>query len=244
MMGRHCIFGACVMLAGCNLLSGAADLVTGEADPDSGAPVDHPPRPDGGTSPTSVVDGATDGLFGADTRSDAGIDAADAGPPRPNGGRFVFVTSTTSNGNLGGLAGADTRCNQLAQAAGLGGTWVAWLSTGAAGGGGVRAIDRVTSAGPWYLLDGQLAAAGKASLSSDQLAHGIDRNEKGAAVGVQGVWTGTRAGAAFFGQCGGWVATTPGMPGTIGITDGVDQSWSSSNPDPCNATHHLYCFEN
>ena len=32
----------------------------------------------------------------------------------------VFVTSTTSDGSLGGLAGADMTCNSLAATAGLG----------------------------------------------------------------------------------------------------------------------------
>ena len=42
--------------------------------------------------------------------------------------RIAFVTSTVHQGNLGGLAGADTICNNLAQQAGLPGTYLAWLS--------------------------------------------------------------------------------------------------------------------
>ena len=42
----------------------------------------------------------------------------------------VFVTSTVHDGNLGGLVGADAICNSLASAAGLAGTYKAWLSDG------------------------------------------------------------------------------------------------------------------
>src|SRR6202166_1445589 len=63
-----------------------------------------------------------------------------------------FVTSAGSgNGaDLGGLAGADQRCQQLAQAAGAGGhTWHAYLSTQAANGQtAANARDRIGK-GPW-----------------------------------------------------------------------------------------------
>lgn len=42
--------------------------------------------------------------------------------------KTVFVTSQTYTGNLGGLAGADAQCNLLAKAAGLEGSYLAWLS--------------------------------------------------------------------------------------------------------------------
>ena len=41
----------------------------------------------------------------------------------------VFITSEQYDGNLGGLDGANEKCNQLAAAAGLEGTYSAWLST-------------------------------------------------------------------------------------------------------------------
>ena len=41
----------------------------------------------------------------------------------------AFVTSQLYNGNMGGLAGADARCQGLADAVGLPGTYRAWLSS-------------------------------------------------------------------------------------------------------------------
>ena len=40
----------------------------------------------------------------------------------------VFTTSTTQNGDLGGLSGADALCQDLADSAGLSGTYLAWLA--------------------------------------------------------------------------------------------------------------------
>jgi hypothetical protein len=111
MVGRRWLFGACAMLAGCNLLSGASDLVTG-ADPgasgDVDAGLDGALAPDGDTS-----SGGPDGSSDAMTTNDRGPlpDAAfdqDASPP--DGGRLVFVTSAQMAGNLGGVAGADQTC--------------------------------------------------------------------------------------------------------------------------------------
>lgn len=76
-------------------------------------------------------------------------------------GMSFFITSVGSGdgGNLGGLAGADAHCQQLAAAAGGGNaTWRAYLSQ--APGGGmplVNARDRIGS-GPWYNANGAYIA--------------------------------------------------------------------------------------
>jgi len=75
-----------------------------------------------------------------------------------------FVTSAGSGkgGDLGGIAGADARCQMLAAAAGsTGKTWHAYLST--QGQGAVNARDRI-GAGPWYNAKGQLLAQNVADL--------------------------------------------------------------------------------
>lgn len=69
-----------------------------------------------------------------------------------------FVTSAGSGhgGNLGGLAGADARCEALAAVAGAGDkTWRAYLST--QGDDAVNARDRI-GAGPWYNANGDMIA--------------------------------------------------------------------------------------
>lgn len=62
---------------------------------------------------------------------------------------IVFVTSVTYNGNLGGFAGADQKCQTLATATGLPqNTDKAWLSTFSE-----NAIDRLGSARGWVPVD-------------------------------------------------------------------------------------------
>src|SRR5262245_3061033 len=51
-----------------------------------------------------------------------------AGPGGTLPPRRVFVTSAIYPGNIGGLMGADAKCQTSADAAMLGGSWRAWLS--------------------------------------------------------------------------------------------------------------------
>jgi hypothetical protein len=72
-----------------------------------------------------------------------------------------FVTSAGSGkgADLGGLAGADRHCQELATAAGAGKKqWRAYLSTTATNGGKlIHARDRIGK-GPWYTAEGRLVA--------------------------------------------------------------------------------------
>lgn len=81
-----------------------------------------------------------------------------------------FITSVGSGdgANLGGLAGADAHCAELAEAAGITGkTWRAYLSTHAEeGSDAVNARDRIGS-GPWFNANGVQVAANVEDLHSD-----------------------------------------------------------------------------
>jgi hypothetical protein len=80
-----------------------------------------------------------------------------------------FLTSVGSGkgADLGGLAGADKHCQDLAQAAGAGAhTWHAYLSASAAGGSAaVNARDRI-GAGPWRNASGVVIAQSVSDLHS------------------------------------------------------------------------------
>jgi len=102
----------------------------------------------------------------------AAVLAAQAPPAQP---MSFFVTSTTpGGGNLGGLAGADKICQDLAAAAGAGNkTWHAYLSQQAGGGmAQVNARGRI-GAGPWYNAKGVMIAGGVGDLHGDNAR---DRN--------------------------------------------------------------------
>jgi hypothetical protein len=108
--------------------------------------------------------------FGDPSESDPGP-AADA---RSATQKRVFVTSTRYQGGaLGGLLGADAKCNERGAAAGLAGGFKAWLSDATTSAG-----TRMThSMGPYTLVDGTPVANSWNELVSGALDRSIDRDE-------------------------------------------------------------------
>jgi hypothetical protein len=105
-----------------------------------------------------------------------------AGAQAQDSGMTFFVTSvgTGDGADLGGLEGADAHCQELAEAAGAGGTWRAYLSTQAAGGGSaVNARDRIGD-GPWRNAEGVVVAQDVEEL------HGTNNLTKETALTEQG----------------------------------------------------------
>lgn len=101
--------------------------------------------------------------------ADAGTGGADMGDETASiMGFFVTSEGSTTGGNLGGLPGADERCQNLAQAAGAGDkTWHAYLSVDEDGNGNaVNAMDRI-GAGPWMNFNGDVIATDIANLLDD-----------------------------------------------------------------------------
>jgi hypothetical protein len=101
-----------------------------------------------------------------------------------------FVTSTTHDGNLGGLDGADAICDELATAVGSGNrTWRAYLSA-ENGGDAINARDRIGN-GPWENSDGDLLAEDLDALHDPALVGDqelfIDENR----VRINGQWNGS-----------------------------------------------------
>ncbi len=117
----------------------------------------------------------------------AAVLAQGQAPQAPMG--FFIASAVPGHGNLGGLAGADQICQNLAAASGAGNrTWHAYLSQEQRGNTPrVNARGRI-GAGPWFNAKGALIASNVADLHGDQLR---DRNniqkttaldEKGAEV--------------------------------------------------------------
>ena len=163
-----------------------------------------------------------------------------------------FVTSAgPGNGaNLGGLEGADSQCQKLAQAAGAGGkTWHAYLSTQAADGKpAVNARDRIGK-GPWQNAKGTVIAKDVAELhGTNNLTKQTALNEKGEVINGRGdtpnrhdVLTGSQPDGTAFAAgddrtCRNWTSSTQGsaMVGhsdRIGLRDDdASKSWNSSHP--------------
>jgi len=176
-----------------------------------------------------------------------------AGPARAQSANTTFFVTSAgpSNGaNLGGLAGADSHCQALAQAVGAGGkTWHAYLSTQAADGKpAVNARDRIGK-GPWQNSKGVVIAKDVAELhGANNLTKQTTLSEKGEMINGRGdmpnrhdVLTGSQADGTAFASgedrtCKNWTSSTQGaaMVGhsdRIGLRDDdASKSWNSSHP--------------
>jgi hypothetical protein len=203
--------------------------------------------------------------------SDDEDDGGQAGPnSTPTMGFFVSSTTSTT-GNLGGLAGADSRCQSLASAAGFGSkTWRAYLSTeGTASGSRVDARSRIGS-GPWYNQKGALVASNLAELHSRKGDAAVYIDEKGQQI--NGQWTGSPTpnqhdiltgsmadGTVMVGAtCNDWTSDSTAHVGQVGhsdgmgpnqSTDGALSSWNAahanqncSNTAPRGGAGRIYCF--
>lgn len=168
-----------------------------------------------------------------------GIDAA--GKIICNTKYTVFLSSTFQNGNLGGLAGADTICNSLAAAAYLPGEFKAWLSDSTAS----PATRFNKQPYPYVLTNGIVVANNWEDLIDGNLLAPINITESGSSVTSKWAWTGTNATGNQIGvNCSNWTTDTEEPSyGTAGETDSASSAWSNSEGRTCNFTLRLYCFE-
>jgi len=166
------------------------------------------------------------------------------------GAKRVFVTSNRYSGNLGGLSGADTTCTNLANTAGLGGTWKAWLSTAE-----VNAKDRIAP-GVYGLVGSEIDVNGKSYMQSvvlgpvgayNDIFKPINRDEGGNKVeSYKYIWTGTTdEGVVDYLHCNGWTTSEASPQGNCGYPDFTDSRWTKYNGISCAYSYgaRLYCFE-
>jgi hypothetical protein len=160
--------------------------------------------------------------------------------------RVVFVTSTVSQGGMGGLAGADRLCQQQADVEGSvvrGRKFVAWLSDSI-----VWARERnVHGTQPYKRTDGRMIAFGWDQLVSGNLIDAIDHDERGqlrAPLPVA-VWTGTAAsGTRSVPNCSEWETSSPEQAGTTGLAPSTDERWTRDDGQHlCSTPAALYCIE-
>ncbi|MBP7682692.1 MAG: hypothetical protein KBB95_12390 [Deltaproteobacteria bacterium] len=160
--------------------------------------------------------------------------------------RVVFVSSVATNGNLGGIAGADAFCQGLADNAGLGRTFRAWISltTNAAS-------SRITPATVPYVMlvagqPGVVVADDWTDLTDGTLDAAIVRTETGDLVTQDFAWTNTLAAGNAphdVATCEGWTASDSGEIGIVGMTTGVDSTWSFALNRACDSQYSVYCVE-
>jgi hypothetical protein len=166
--------------------------------------------------------------------------------------KTVFVTSTMyKGGELGGLAGADAKCQARAVAAGLTGTYRAWLSDFT----GSPSTRFPQDVGPYVLVNGSIVANNWPQLTSGSLRHALDITELGGAppmtttVICDGplVWSDTDASGNLESSsttCGDW-SDVNGQTAAWGLATAQDvwTSYCSGGDHACSTAAPLYCFQ-
>jgi len=170
------------------------------------------------------------------------------------GTSYVFVTNTTLPGNIGttpaeAIANADAICQSEADAAGLTGTFKAWLSYES------TVIDyspalwwSPTMAGRrLFRTDGAQIAASWEDLLLDGPSVPISTDASGTPLDVlfRLVWTGTlEDGNVHPGlHCNQWTSQDVAVRGLLGYSDFTGTDWTRGIDDSCLGYNHLYCFQ-
>jgi hypothetical protein len=148
---------------------------------------------------------------------------------------FITSAGPGDGARLGGLAGADAHCKQLADASGVAGasakTWHAYLSAKASDGQpAVNAKDRIGN-GPWYNHHGVMVAQNVADLHGENNKLNKDNSltEKGAKVNGRGDTPNQHD-----------ILTGSLMDGTLSpdTTDTTCSNWTSNSTGAAYVGHH------
>ena len=152
---------------------------------------------------------------------------------RPN---IAFLT-TNRAADFGGLAGADTICSDTATAAGLNGSFKAFLSTST-----VDAITRLGTASGWERVDGKPVANSVADVVAGKMFYPVRITPLPFDAKQDGVWTGTTAnGVAQLSSCTNWTAATTSTT-RVGDSSAIGIRFTEAVAIACNTTNRIYCF--
>ncbi|MEZ4426494.1 MAG: DUF4215 domain-containing protein [Nannocystaceae bacterium] len=182
----------------------------------------------------------------------AGVEECDDADDDPNDGcaacvadRLVFVTAADFPTDLGGLGGADVKCQTAAMDAGLPNAprFRAWLASQ----DGSPDTRMKKSSGRYTLVTGLPIAQSWDDLTDGTLENPINVTELGALAEVT-VFTNTAVDGTLHADpldCAGWTSLGDEQH-RFGASDATDSNWTHFDlvsPDLCGTSKHLYCFE-
>jgi hypothetical protein len=161
---------------------------------------------------------------------------------------FMFTTSARYTGNLGGVSGADAKCQQLATARGLSGTYLAYISAT-----GLNAPSRFTTASGWVYVDGSKLINAIGEFGTTTLPKPPLLDEAGSlltdAGSRPGAWTGTLANTTSAGSScstasvpADWTIADNQFRAQAGRCDASDFNVIANGTGGCGILLHLYCF--
>lgn len=157
--------------------------------------------------------------------------------PQTGSSYVAFVSSQSYMGDLGGLSGADAKCQALATAAGLSGTYKAWLSTNTE-----DAINRIIDT-KYVDISGAVIADSKADIIDGTLQNPLEKTETGETNPNGIAFTGTLANGTreMNNNCANWTSKT--TFGNAGFPSSTASFWTDAQSYSCSNTASLYCFQ-
>ena len=173
------------------------------------------------------------------------------GDPTGSAVKRAFVTNATYNGNLGGLAGGDAKCQSQAATAGLGGTWKALLSDPADENN--WAINRIGyNWSTLEMVDGtDVATAGQ--IWNGTLLSPLNKNQSGAVLSSTNTYSNTTANGKPYSTnpasaCGSWTTGNNDYDQTWGVVGATTSQWvAGGNVTGCypcsDGCYRLTCIE-
>jgi hypothetical protein len=239
------LFGGALLSSSCTL-SVLDDLGAGSTDAgiDAAAPSEGK-RDSGaeGMDSSMGIEGSDASVADAGAPDSGSGHEVDAGchPDVPTTFKRVFVSSEVLSGPLGSLDDMDAKCQLLADAQCLGGTWKVWLSDDNA-----SPATRMTKANkvPYKRIDGQTVADNWSDLTDGDLKVSIGITELGAPVSGF-VWTSTTTSGYSFVSltCDNWHSALPTFSAKTGNCGTATSSWTHQDDAPCSGEARIYCFE-
>lgn len=163
----------------------------------------------------------------------------------------IFITSTQYNGNLGGVSGADSKCQARASAAGLSGTYKAIISSNTS-----NAKERMPNS-RYVTVTGEILSTNLAGLFDGGINYQI-RTESGNYATTSGyaqsVWTGSDgngngylSGSPTLTTCSNWSSSNSSYWGETGyVAEYYNSTWIQTGGTgwaPCDINRSLYCFQ-
>lgn len=139
---------------------------------------------------------------------------------------------------MGGIDGADARCQRLAINVGSQGKFKALLSTST-----LNATDRLAILGPVKLADGSVVATNSADFWDGTLQTSIRRTEKNAQKDTT-VWTNTNSNGTLdsANSCEDWASVLTSRSSRRGHSYNSDyQAFDAADQD-CNSFSAIYCI--
>jgi hypothetical protein len=165
--------------------------------------------------------------------------------PKPSSTkRVIFVTKASFTGNLGGVAGADQKCDTAAKSVSAlsSHTFKAWVSDPSS-----QARSRLTHSTDGYVLtDGTAVADNFDDLTDNSIGAAISLDENGQLLAASSntVWTGTKAdGTSADLNCQSWTSDQLADSGQAGDSTLKTFEWSETSTTSCNGKLHLYCVQ-